>query len=94
MLVHLRHEVAEHKRGHIGLQSTAMAVAGWVLSDRKHFELAERAAGMAARMLPNTTHLGPLPWPASAWTRARDLPMPAQESFREWWRKNKGEAGQ
>ncbi len=91
MLVHLRHEVAEHKRGKPKLEPTAMALAGWVLSDRRHFELAERVAGLAARALPNTSHLGPLPWPASPWTRARDLPMPAQESFRAWWRRTRGE---
>jgi L-lactate dehydrogenase complex protein LldF len=90
MLVHLRKQVADHKRGpHV--ESTAIALAGWVLSDHKHLELAERAAALAARALPHTTHLGPLPWPASPWTRARDLPMPPQESFREWWRKNRGE---
>jgi L-lactate dehydrogenase complex protein LldF len=93
MLVHLRHEVAEHKRGKPKLEPVAMAVAGWVLGDARHFELAGRAAGLAARVLPNTSHLGPLPWPASPWTRARDLPMPPQESFRTWWRKNRGEAG-
>ena len=90
MLVHLRKQVADHKRG-VHLEPTAMGLAGWVLSDHKHFELAERVAGLAARTLPNTTFLGPLPWPASAWTRARDLPMPPPESFRKWWRTTRGE---
>lgn len=91
MLVHLRHQVAEHKRGKPKVEPIAMAAAGWVLSDRRHLELAERVVGLAARVLPNTSHLGPLPWPASPWTRARDLPMPPQESFRQWWRKNREE---
>ena len=89
MLVHLRHQVAEHKRGKIKIEPIAMAGAGWVLGSRRHFELAQRAAGLAARALPNTSYLGPLPWPASPWTRARDLPMPPRESFRAWWRKNR-----
>lgn len=91
MLVHLRKEVADHKKGTPRVEPTAMALAGWVLSDRRHFELAQRAAGLAARALPHTTHLGPMPWPASPWTRARDLPMPPPESFRSWWRKNREE---
>lgn len=86
MLVHMRHKVADQKRGKVKLEPIAIAAAGWVLSDHKHFEFAQRLAGMAARMLPHTTHLGPLPWPASPWTKARDLPMPPPESFREWWK--------
>jgi L-lactate dehydrogenase complex protein LldF len=28
-----------------------------------------------------------LPGPARRWTAARDVPVPARESFRVWWRK-------
>jgi L-lactate dehydrogenase complex protein LldF len=90
MLVHLRKEVADHKKGpHV--ESTAIALAGWAMSDRSHFEFVQALAAVAAKALPKTRYLGPLPWPASPWTRARDLPMPPQESFRQWWRKNRGE---
>ena len=31
-----------------------------------------------------------LPGPARGWTRHRDLPRPARESFSDWWRANRG----
>jgi L-lactate dehydrogenase complex protein LldF len=91
MLVHLRHQVADQKRHHVGVEQTAIAAAGWVLSDRSHFELAQRAAALVGRVLPGRSHLGPLPWPASPWTDARDLPVPPSESFRAWWQRTRGE---
>ena len=91
MLVHLRHKVADEKRHHVGVEQTAIAAAGWVLSDRSHFELAQRAAAIVGRVLPGRSHLGPLPWPASPWTDARDLPVPPSESFRAWWLRTRGE---
>ncbi|WP_434089947.1 hypothetical protein [Micromonospora purpureochromogenes] len=33
-----------------------------------------------------------MPWPMSAWTATRDAPLPARESFREWWARNRGES--
>jgi len=92
MLVHLRHQVAEKKsHGRPKLEPTAMGGMEWVLGDHKHFEFVQKAAGLAGRVLPGVTHLGRLPWPASPWTNARDLPMPPTESFRTWWKKNRGE---
>jgi len=26
-----------------------------------------------------------LPWPASRWTGTRDAPLPAKETFGDWW---------
>ena len=92
MLVHMRHKVADQKKNHVGVEQTAIALAGWALSDSKHFELVQRAAMLAGRILPGRTHLGPLPWPASPWTHARDLPMPPTESFRAWWKRTRGES--
>jgi L-lactate dehydrogenase complex protein LldF len=90
MLVHLRQRVADQKRGgRPHLEPLVMAGGGWVFADSGHFEAAEALASIASRVL-RKDYLGPTPWPAAAWTRARDLPMPPAESFRTWWRKNRG----
>jgi L-lactate dehydrogenase complex protein LldF len=86
ILVHMRHRVVdEQKRQHIGMEQTVMKAGGWIMSSGKRFGAVERLAGLARRVIP-TDYLGPLPWPASPWTNARDLPMPPEQSFREWWR--------
>ena len=91
MLVHLRHQVAEAKsHGRPHLESTLMAGGGWMFAKAGRFEAAEAMAAVAARVL-HKDYLGPLPWPAAAWTRARDLPMPPTESFRAWWQRTRGE---
>ncbi|MFZ0529172.1 MAG: LutB/LldF family L-lactate oxidation iron-sulfur protein [Propionicimonas sp.] len=89
LLVHLRHQVAEQKRhGRPHLEPTVMAGGQWAFGDHKHLELIESLAAIAARVLKKD-YLGPMPWPASPWTRARDLPMPPTQSFRSWWQENR-----
>ena len=91
LLVHMRHKVAEKKlheaRPH--LETTAMAGAKWVFGKKSHLEAVEVLSQFAARVLGKRKVLGPLPWPASPWTRARDLKMPAKQTFRAWWKKNR-----
>ena len=87
LLVHLRHQVAEKKaadrRPH--LEAVAMAGTRWVFGKASHLEKVEALTQLAARIVPRT-HLGKLPWPASPWTNSRDLPVPAQQTFRAWWK--------
>jgi hypothetical protein len=33
-----------------------------------------------------------LPWPLSGWTLTRDFPEPPAETFRDWWRRERGES--
>jgi L-lactate dehydrogenase complex protein LldF len=87
ILVHLRHKVAQTK--HVPkLEPTAIALARWALADYRNLQFLERFSTLAGKTLSSRTHLGALPWPASPWTNARDLPVPAQESFRQWWKNN------
>jgi L-lactate dehydrogenase complex protein LldF len=91
LIVRERHKVAVAKgaeaRPH--LEAAAMAGAGWVFGRGWRMGLAGRLLGLAGRLLGPRQSIGPLPWPASRWTRARDLPRPPREPFRAWWRRER-----
>ncbi len=93
LLVHMRHKVAEKKRHDHKphLETMAMAGSKWAFGKASHLETVEALSQLAAKVLGRTTHLGKLPWPASPWTNARDLKMPAKQTFRAWWKQNRGE---
>jgi len=96
MLVHLRTRVVDESRG--GLPSgeqAAMKGAGWVFADHRRMEIAGRVAAAAGKALRSKLFgakqtLHSLPWPASAWSTARDAPVPPTESFRAWWDRTDG----
>ena len=90
ILVHLRSKVADKKRHGVHMEPMIMAGGKWAFSDHKHFEFIEGMAAMASKVIKKD-YLGPMPWPASPWTRARDIPMPPDESFRDWWKRTRGE---
>ena len=56
---------------------------------------AERLAGLAGRVFGRRGRLSriPGPGPIGGWFRSRDLPAPARESFRAWWRRTDGGRG-
>jgi len=49
-----------------------------------------RAGGAFGQIIGKNGWIGRLPFHASAWTDHRDLPAPAREPFRKWWRENRG----
>jgi L-lactate dehydrogenase complex protein LldF len=92
VLVHLRRSSVDAKRGRPSAERTAMRTLSWIMRDRRRYARALRAAraGTAplAGLLRRRT-LRHLPWPMSGWTASRDAPLPAKETFREWWARNR-----
>ena len=90
VLVHLRARHVEAAR-HVGLlpgpEAITMAAAAWVMASPARFATAQRA-GRIGRALGRGGPIRSLPPPLSAWTRSRDLPLPAATSFRDWWRRD------
>ncbi|MBP2475446.1 L-lactate dehydrogenase complex protein LldF [Crossiella equi] len=89
VLVHLRARVVEDKPK-LTPEAVAMRVLAWVMADAKRFERAQKA-GTLARLLGHGGRITALPWPGSKWTRVRDAPVPPAQSFRGWWKENRGE---
>ena len=76
-----------------------MKAAAWAFSDSRRLAWAERASGLAGRVIGRFSRTslpggraaaGRLPGPGAAWTGARDLPAPPEESFRAWWDRTEG----
>ena len=91
IIVHLRHQVAElkHREGGLHLETMAMGAGSWALGEGKHFSFIGKLSQLAGSLFGRRSHFGKLPWPASPWTKGRDLPVPAKQTFRNWWKKVK-----
>jgi L-lactate utilization protein LutB len=88
VLVHLRARhvgAARHAHRLPGPEAITMAAASWVMADPGRFATAQRAAKLG-RALGRGGRIRTLPPPLSGWTEARDMPVPAAMTFREWWR--------
>jgi len=79
MLVHLRSQVVAQDPHPV--EATSMALAAWTMRSPRRWTWALRAL----RLGRPATHLGQLPPALSRWTRSRELPLPPQQTFRDWW---------
>jgi len=94
ILVHLRARHVEEERQQRRLPSgeaITMAAASWVMADSRRWQAAQRAASQAGRVLGRGGRIRRLPPPLSAWTAARDAPVPAPVTFRQWWHQEHGD---
>ncbi len=89
VLVHLRERVVSTDPSWKP-EKAAMKGLYRAFSSRRAFETAQKAAQLG-RPLARGGRIGRLPWPLSAWTSTRDLPAPPAETFRDWWRRERGE---
>jgi L-lactate dehydrogenase complex protein LldF len=87
VLVHLRAEAVAAK-GRTP-ESVGMAALGWIFGDAARYENAQKVGSLARHLAPGG-RISSLPWPGSKWTSTRDVPAPPAESFRMWWRRNRG----
>ncbi|MFJ8581750.1 LutB/LldF family L-lactate oxidation iron-sulfur protein [Micromonospora sp. NPDC093277] len=87
ILVHLRakHVAARAKRALPSREAVAMAATAWVMSTPRRFRAGELGLRLG-RLLGRRGRIRRLPPPLSAWTKARDLPLPPKQTFRQWWR--------
>ena len=67
-------------------EAIAMKATGAAFASSGRLRLAERFSGLAGRVLRRESR----PPGSSGWTGARDLPVPAKESFRAWWKRTDG----
>jgi L-lactate dehydrogenase complex protein LldF len=93
LLVHLRAqhvEAVEREHRVPSAEAVAMAAASWVMASPGRFAAAQKA-GRAGRLLGRRGTISALPPPLAAWTRARDAPVPPAQTFRQWWRAERGD---
>jgi L-lactate dehydrogenase complex protein LldF len=83
MLVHLRERVVDSGRGRAvpAPERVAMAAAAWTMRKPSRWRRILRL-GRWGRPLVRRRALPP---PLTAWTAARDVPMPPKQTFRDWW---------
>jgi L-lactate dehydrogenase complex protein LldF len=92
LLVHLRGRVVDTEPAWKP-EKAAMKGLYRAFASRRSFENAQRAARLGSRPLARRGRIARLPWPLSGWTETRDLPQPPAQTFRDWWRSERGEGG-
>ena len=93
VLVELRAQVVDaHRGGRPKAEALAMKAAASTLKSSRRLRTAEWFSAMAGRVARRggRTTTRRVPGPGAAWSEARDVPLPAAQTFRTWWRKTGG----
>jgi L-lactate dehydrogenase complex protein LldF len=96
VLVHLRGKVVRHKqdrggpREKLDPENIAMRTVAKVFSDPELYERAQKFARVGQWPFVRGGSIGRLPGRLAGWTSVRDLKPVPRQSFREWWRENRG----
>jgi hypothetical protein len=92
VLVHLRGRIVDTEPSWEP-EKAAMRAMYRAFSTRAAFERAQKAARLGAKPLARGGRIAHMPWPMSGWTMTRDLAEPPKETFREWWKCERGDPG-
>ena len=90
VLVHLRGRVVDTEPSWKP-EKAAMRAMYRAFSTRAAFERAQKAARLGAKPLSRGGRIAHMPWPMSGWTITRDLAEPPKETFRDWWKRERGD---
>jgi L-lactate dehydrogenase complex protein LldF len=96
VLVHLRGKVVRHKqdrggpREKLDPENIAMQTVAKVFSDPELYERAQKFARVGQWPFVRGGSIGRLPGRLAGWTSVRDLKPVPRQSFRGWWRENRG----
>ena len=92
-LIHLRGKIVaadQHSiTGKFSQESMGMKMAAHLFEHPRQYEAAQRAARMGQGMFEKDGKLVNLPGMAGGWTQFRDLRALPNQTFREWWKKNR-----
>ncbi|MYR06667.1 iron-sulfur cluster-binding protein [Gordonia sp. SID5947] len=91
LLVHLRTRVVDEHRGRVPTAEAAgMKAMAWMFGDHRRLEAAQKAATSSNRLFRKRSTIGSIPGPLAGWSSARDIPVPPRETFRDWWKRERG----
>jgi L-lactate dehydrogenase complex protein LldF len=89
VLLHLRGKIANHKST-VDPERLAMRSLAAVFARPQRYERAQRLGRLGQGLFIHSGAITRLPGPLAGWTTVRDLKPIPRQSFRGWWREQKG----
>ncbi|SER39184.1 L-lactate dehydrogenase complex protein LldF [Faunimonas pinastri] len=94
ILVHLRGKIVGRKKetlaGKFSGEAIAMAAMARIFGSARLFELAQKSAVIGQKPFVRGNVIPSLPGPMAGWTAMRDVTPVPKQSFRQWWRAERG----